>query len=109
MTKFQRRLEMAIMMSGMTAREIAKKAELTEQNISQYRSGYSKPRNTDRVYRLASALNVSPGWLMGYDGTMQPTDSDAVDLYMSLSEENKLKAMDFMRYLQTKEKEDVQG
>lgn len=109
MTKFQRRLELALSLSGLTAREVAKKANLSESNISQYRSGLAKPRGTERMMDLASALNVSPGWLMGYDGTMQPTDSDAMDLFMSLTEENKLKAIDYMRYLQTKEKTDVQG
>ena len=77
--------------------------------MSHYRNGYSTPRDTERIYRLATALNVSPGWLMGYDGPMQPTDNDAVDLFMSLTDEDKLRAIDFMRYLKTKETPDVQG
>lgn len=109
MTKFHRRLELALSLSEMTARELAAKAGLTEQNISQYRSGYSKPRDTERIYNLANALGVSPGWLMGYDGSMQPTDNDAMDLFMSLSAEDKLRAIDYMRYLKTKETPDVQG
>lgn len=109
MTKFQRRLELAISLSGLTAREVAKRSGLSEANIYQYRRGLATPRGTDRVYLLATALGVSPGWLLGYDGPMQPSDSDATDLYMSLSEEDKLRAMDYMRYLKTKEKDDVQG
>ena len=34
MTKFQRRLELALQMSGLTAREVAKRANMTEQNVS---------------------------------------------------------------------------
>lgn len=109
MTKFQRRLELALSLSGLTAREVAKRANVTEANISQWRKGLAKPRGTDRMMALASALNVSPGWLMGYDGQMQPTNNDAVDLFMSLNEEDKLKAIDYMRYLKTKEQTDVQG
>ena len=31
------------------------------------------------------------------------------EIYNGLSEEDKLRAMDYMRYLKTKEKDDVQG
>ena len=66
MTKFQRRLELALSLSGMKAKEVAARAGMSEANISQYRKGLSMPRGTDRMLALANALNVSPGWLMGY-------------------------------------------
>ena len=108
-TKFQRRLELALSLSGMTAREVAKKAGMSEANISQYRAGRSLPRDTERLLMLANALGVDPSWLLGYDGPIQPSDQDGVDLFLSLSPENKLRALDFMKYLKTKEARDVQG
>ena len=51
---------------GMTAVELSTKTKIPKSSISQYLSGYAKPKQ-DRIYLLASALNVSEAWLMGYD------------------------------------------
>lgn len=106
MSKFQRRFELALQLSGMSARELAKKTEISESVISHYRSGRMKPRYTDRVYILAKALNVSPGWLMGYDGSMQPSDNDIISALESLNPQNKLRALDYIKYLQSKQAEE---
>ena len=106
MSKFSRRLELALDLSGLSARELAQKAECHESLISQYRSGRVKPRSTDRVYLIAKALNVSPGWLMGYDSPMQPTDSDIITAYNSLTPQNKLQVLDYIKYLQSKQTEE---
>ena len=107
MSKFSNRLEMALDMAGMSARELAKKTGLTESTISQYRSGVAKPRGTDRVYILAEALNVSPSWLIGFDTPAQPGENDAMNLFASLSVEDQLKAIDYMAFLKSKEQTDV--
>ncbi len=106
-TKFQRRLEMAMDMAHINARELANKTGFSEATISQYRSGYAKPRATDRIFILAQALGVSPSWLAGLDSPIQPTDEDAFKLYQSLSLENQLQALDYMRYLKSKENDNV--
>lgn len=103
MSRFQRRFELALTMSGMTARELCKKTGIAESVISQYRAGRMKPRYTDRVYLLADALNVSAGWLMGYDGAMQPSDDDIIQALESLNADNKLKALDYIRLLKSQE------
>ena len=108
MSKFTNRLEMALDMSGMNARELARKTGLTESTISQYRSGVAKPRGTDRVYLLANALNVSPSWLIGFDTPAQPGENDAMNLFASLTADDQLKAIDYMAYLKSKEIPDVQ-
>lgn len=107
MNRFQRRFELALTMSGISARELSKRTQIAESVISQYRSGRMKPRDTERVFLLAKELNVSPGWLMGYDSTMQPTDDEIIKAFSSLSAENKLRALDYIRFLQTKEVQDV--
>ena len=107
MNRFQRRFELALTMSGISARELSRRTNIAESVISQYRSGRMKPRDTERVYLLASVLNVSPGWLMGYDSSMQPTDEEIVSAISALNAEDKLRALDYIRFLKTKEDQDV--
>lgn len=107
MSKFSNRLELALSMANMTARELSKATGLSEGTISQYRSGVAKPRGTDRVYLIANALHVSPSWLIGFDTPVQHGETDAINLFESLSPQNKLKAIDYMAYLKSKEKDDV--
>lgn len=100
---FQSRLETAISRSGLTAKEIANRAGLTEANMSQYRNGYSKPRGDARISSLAHVLHVSPAWLLGLDNTPVAMPADVVDLFLSLSDDSKDKAVDYMNYLKAKE------
>lgn len=103
MSKFARRLEMALQMNNMRSVDLCKKTGLSSATISQYKTGYCSPR-MDRVMIIAEALNVSPGWLIGYDSPKQLSDDDdAFNVYGSLSPENKLKAIDYMHYLKSKE------
>lgn len=50
---------------GMTARELGKRADVSESGISRILSGESDPR-VSTFKKLASALRVDPVWLMGY-------------------------------------------
>lgn len=49
---------------GMTQRELAKKANLTEAAVSKYCSGYQTP-HLDVLCRIAVALDVTPDALYG--------------------------------------------
>ena len=108
MTRFQRRLELALQLNGMKAVDLCNKTGLSSGTISQYRSGRCKPK-MERVKMIAEVLNVSPSWLLGYDGPMQPSTTDANLLFLELTPEDQLKAIDYMRYLRSKEYTDVQG
>ena len=66
---FQRRLEKALAASGMKPIELSEKTGISQATISQYRSGYSKPKQP-RLITIANALGVSPVWLMGLDVPM---------------------------------------
>lgn len=105
MTRFTSRLELAMSMAGLSARELAKRTGFSEATISQYRSGYSKPRDTERVLILANALNVSPSWLLGYEDGQ---DGELLQLIESLDEKTKEIALDYIRYLKMKENNNVQ-
>lgn len=69
---FRIRLEKALKYREMKPSELAKATGISEATISQYRSGYSKPKD-DRLVRIANALRVNPSWLMGLDVPMKST------------------------------------
>lgn len=102
MSKFARRLDLALQMNNMRSVDLCKKTGLSSATISQYKTGYCAPR-MDRVKLIAEALNVSAGWLIGYDTPIQSDADDAISVFGSLSAENKLKAIDYMHYLKSKE------
>ena len=59
---------------GMTARELATKAKISEATISRYLSGKLSPK-IDSIQALAKALNVDPVWLLGYDPVVPEHDT----------------------------------
>ena len=67
---FGSRLNEALEARGMRPVDLANKADISEATISQYRSGYAKPKY-ERIVRIADALNVSLPWLMGADVPME--------------------------------------
>lgn len=105
MTRFQRRLELALQMNEMKAVDLCKATGLSSGTISQYRSGVCKPK-MERLMLIAEALNVSVSWLLGYDTPLQPDQETGHAVFDSLSSENKLRAIDYMKYLKSKEKPD---
>lgn len=64
--EFRQRLEKALADAGMRPSELAERTGISQSTISQYRSGYSKPKS-DRLQKIAGVLGVDPAWLMGLD------------------------------------------
>ena len=64
------RLRKALNTRGMTQNELSKKTGIPKASISQYLSGYAKPKE-DRVYEISEALEIDPVWLLGYDVPME--------------------------------------
>lgn len=71
--EFKDRLSEAISKREMTAAELSRRTGISEATISQYKSGYAKPKEK-KLSLLANALNVSPTWLMGLDVPMELDD-----------------------------------
>ena len=69
--EFKDRLDEAMARKGMKPVELSKLTGLSEQTISQYRSGYSKPKK-ERLALIANILGVNPTWLMGLNVDMFP-------------------------------------
>ena len=67
---FKDRLEEALNIRNITPAELSKRTQISESTISQYRSGYAKPKDKKLVI-LSNALNVNPTWLMGLDVPME--------------------------------------
>ena len=77
---FRNRLEQALSYADMKPADLARKTGISEATISQYRSGYSKPKN-DRIAIIAEALGVKPEWLIGFDVPMTGELSHEEDTY----------------------------
>lgn len=67
---FKDRLNEALEKRDVRPVDLAKRTDIPEATISQYRSGYAKPKY-ERIVKIADALNVSLEWLMGGDVPME--------------------------------------
>ena len=77
--EFKVRLQKALNARNMKPIDLANRTGLSESLISQYRSGYSKPKSM-RLTIIADALGVSPAWLMGLDVPMEALKAQTRDL-----------------------------
>lgn len=66
---FGNRLEYAMRLRDVSAADLSKRSGLSEGLISGYRSGRQNAK-LDKIVQLAKALNIYPGWLMGFDVPM---------------------------------------
>lgn len=64
------RLKKALSIKNMKPIELVEKTGIPKSAISQYMSGYAKPKQ-DRIYLISKALEINEGWLMGYDVPME--------------------------------------
>lgn len=121
--ELKNRLKTGMSLRNMKAIDLSLKTNIPKSAISQYLSGYAKPKQ-DRIYLLSKALNVNPVWLMGYNVPMENnedngnvlntlelaeivnkirTDSDIQCLlniyYNELSEENRKRIVDIAKGL----------
>lgn len=77
--EFKIRLQKALNARNMRPIELANRTGLSEATISQYRSGYSKPKQK-RLALISDVLGVSPAWLMGLAVPMEPDDVQTREL-----------------------------
>lgn len=70
--EFKDRLDQALSIRNITPAELSKKTKISESTISQYRSGYAKPKDKKLIV-ISNALDINPTWLMGLDVPMEIT------------------------------------
>lgn len=68
MNSFKDRLQEALNKSGLSQAELARRAGIGRNSISDYLKGKYEAKQ-DKLHALALALNVDEAWLMGYDVT----------------------------------------
>lgn len=73
---FQQRFNEALQIRDIKPVDIAKRTGISESTISQYRSGYAKPKQ-DKLAILSNALHVNPVWLMGLNVPMEAVETFA--------------------------------
>ena len=75
---FAERLNALIEIKGYSKSGLAKLCGIDKFNITRYCKGEYEAKQ-DVIYEIASRLNVSPSWLMGYDVPMEPSLSPEDD------------------------------
>lgn len=119
-TAFMFRLRQAMIDKGITATELSNASGVGKSDISYYLRGKYVPKQ-DKCFMLAKALGVDPGWLMTGIELNETLDAvhearkmleeieeeagDAIELFMSLSEEGRKSALRYMEFLKSQEKE----
>lgn len=91
------RLQEALSARNMTASELAVKSGINKGSISKYLKGTVTPKQT-AIGCLASALDVSPAWLLGFDLTKDGKEPPAIDI-SRLSDINKEKIFAYYQAL----------
>lgn len=69
MGEIKDRLSLALKIKGKSAKDLSDLTNIPKSSISQYMSGYAKPKS-DRIHSIAKALHISEAWLLGYDVPM---------------------------------------
>lgn len=74
-----KRIERALMIRHMKRTDLCRLASVPKSSLSLYLSGAYEPKQ-DRIHTMASALNVSEAWLVGYDVPMDREPSSRANL-----------------------------
>ena len=100
MTEFVKRLNQAMADADMTQAELSRKTGISEASISNYRKGNYEPKHK-QIYLLATALGVSPSWLMGFDLPESESELDTAlsALWQELDETQKRQILDYIRFV----------
>lgn len=91
------RLNEALALRKMNISELALKSGLNKSSVSRYLSGQMIPRSI-AIGKMATALGVSPTWVLGYDVTMDGKEIRHIDLGQ-LTEVNQEKLLAYYQAL----------
>ena len=98
MEEIKNRLQEALNLKGMTASELSKASGIGKGQISRYLHGQIIPKQS-KIGAMATALGVSPAWLLGYDVNMKgEVLQPKIELY-KLSEENQTRLLAYYQAL----------
>ena len=112
MTEIKYRLKEGLDIRGMKPIDLCNKTKISKSAISQYLSGYAKPK-ADRIFIIAKALDVNEAWLMGYDVPMERSDKKLnnidekmiIEKYNKLNKKQKENLLDYANFLLQQQKD----
>ena len=102
---FSQRLQEIMDIRNWKAIDLAKRTNLSEATVSQYRSGYAKPKD-DKLIMIANALDVNPVWLMGLNvpmelnpvkGDLTYEEKELIRMFRNISDDQKVMIMGALR------------
>lgn len=97
--QFGTRLEQFRTDAGMSQTQLAKEVGTSQSAISQMESGERKP-SFEMLRRIASALNVTPAYLLGEEvEELKPEEQAYFRQFRSLPDEAKQELSEFAEYL----------
>lgn len=73
MDEIKDRLALALKIKEKSAKDLSDLTNIPKSSISQYMSGYAKPKS-DRIHSIAKALHINEAWLLGYDVPMDKSN-----------------------------------
>ena len=82
-SSFKERFNEALSIRNIKPIELSEKTGISESTISQYRSGYAKPKD-DKLVVLSNALDVNPVWLMGLNVPMELQKPEPVNVSIDI-------------------------
>ena len=77
-SSLQHRLYEAMSRKGKKAVDLTKDLKIQKSAVSQYLSGKSQKMDSERLYKIATYLDVSEPWLLGYDVPMERTKMEEI-------------------------------
>lgn len=89
---------------GMTLEELGDKVGVGKSTVRKWETGMIANMKRDKISKLADALNVSPGYLMGWE---VPEPDEAEDLMDVLGDRELLKYMSMVKNMDAAQKEQV--
>ena len=92
-SSFKERFNEALSIRNIKPIELSERTGLSESTISQYRSGYAKPKD-EKLVLLSNVLGVNPVWLMGLNVPMEETEKEQPEISLNYDTEKIAEAMD---------------
>ena len=68
------RIQQALELRGMRQSELSEKTGIAKSSISEYIAGKNDPKHS-KLYKIADALHVNVGWLLGGEESMEPIET----------------------------------
>jgi len=89
---------------GIAQTELAEKVKMSKQTIYKYENGIITNIPSDKIEAIAKALDVSPGYLMGWEA---PLPDDAELFADMLGDQRLLKYMSIVKNMDAAQKEQI--